>query len=465
MGLVLVLCFCRLLASWVLPVYDDAFITLRYAKQWAQGVGLVYTSGEWVLGTTAPGFALLNGIFFKWGLPMPQTTVGLNILIDGLILYATLRLLGKRANVPARLTFATLFSLSPILNRICVGGMEANLFLLGSLITIYLFLNHRYLAAFSLATLLYLLRPEAVLLLSLLWLFLVKRNKKQALFYGLASGAILSAMLLFFTWQYGQPFSQSVIAKSQLPSPSVGEVLQAFFIMEDPLVPAFLPLALLGLFLIRRQNPFVQLIAIWTCTYLFVYLVARPVIWSWYGIVLYYGLFLLAALAVNQLLVWIPSVQPLFYSRWGQLGWAILPLVAWIALSIGRGASGVREQVYEPLADWCRQISPQSHIAAYDIGAVGYYCPVPIYDLAGLVWQPALQHSSPVEIVATYQPDYLFFTATQEFVAFLQDTRIQGDYQPVRRFSPAGESLLTLDASQFPSGWRQDYILFERVVP
>jgi hypothetical protein len=41
--------------------YDDAFITYRYARHWAAGGGLVYNRGEAVLGTTAPGYALLLG--------------------------------------------------------------------------------------------------------------------------------------------------------------------------------------------------------------------------------------------------------------------------------------------------------------------------------------------------------------------------------------------------------------------
>ncbi|HYH46151.1 MAG TPA: hypothetical protein VEG34_10725, partial [Thermoanaerobaculia bacterium] len=42
--------------------YDDGFITYRYARNWAEGLGLVYNPGEEVLGTTAPGYALLLGL-------------------------------------------------------------------------------------------------------------------------------------------------------------------------------------------------------------------------------------------------------------------------------------------------------------------------------------------------------------------------------------------------------------------
>jgi hypothetical protein len=42
--------------------YDDAFITYRVAYNFASGQGFVYNPGEWFLGITAPGLALLLGL-------------------------------------------------------------------------------------------------------------------------------------------------------------------------------------------------------------------------------------------------------------------------------------------------------------------------------------------------------------------------------------------------------------------
>src|SRR5918912_119366 len=47
---------------------DDAYITFRYARNLATGLGLVYNPGEWVLGTTAPGWAMLLGLGYRLGL-------------------------------------------------------------------------------------------------------------------------------------------------------------------------------------------------------------------------------------------------------------------------------------------------------------------------------------------------------------------------------------------------------------
>ena len=41
--------------------YDDAYITYRYAYNFATGQGLVYNPGEWFMGTTAPLYGLILG--------------------------------------------------------------------------------------------------------------------------------------------------------------------------------------------------------------------------------------------------------------------------------------------------------------------------------------------------------------------------------------------------------------------
>src|SRR5687767_5576141 len=42
--------------------YDDAFITFRYARNFAMGNGFVYNLGERFIGTTAPLYGLILGL-------------------------------------------------------------------------------------------------------------------------------------------------------------------------------------------------------------------------------------------------------------------------------------------------------------------------------------------------------------------------------------------------------------------
>jgi len=64
---------------WVGFIRDDAFITFRYAKNLADGLGFVYNPGEHVYGTSSPGFALLMAV---WLFIFPAQPVGGAIAFD-----------------------------------------------------------------------------------------------------------------------------------------------------------------------------------------------------------------------------------------------------------------------------------------------------------------------------------------------------------------------------------------------
>src|SRR5215211_7315006 len=62
---------------------DDAFITFRYARNLAEGLGLVYNAGEWVLGTTAPLWAIILGGGFRLGLTdLPWLATAVSAVCD-----------------------------------------------------------------------------------------------------------------------------------------------------------------------------------------------------------------------------------------------------------------------------------------------------------------------------------------------------------------------------------------------
>jgi hypothetical protein len=169
------LLICRWIGSLVLPVYDDAFITFRYSKNLATGNGFVYHPGEWVLGTTAPGFGLLVSLFYVLGLPMPQTVVVMNIVLDAVVFCVTLCTVPKNERQAFGAILGALLAISPIMTRISVGGMEMDLYLVGCILSILLYLHQFKRSAVILAAICYLLRPEALVLLGLLcaieWFF------------------------------------------------------------------------------------------------------------------------------------------------------------------------------------------------------------------------------------------------------------------------------------------------------
>ena len=57
--------------------FDDAWITYRYAENLAAGNGLVYNTGEYVEGSTAPLLVLLLSLFRWLGISIPAASLPL----------------------------------------------------------------------------------------------------------------------------------------------------------------------------------------------------------------------------------------------------------------------------------------------------------------------------------------------------------------------------------------------------
>src|SRR5690606_38596738 len=109
----------------ILWLADDAFISFRYARNFARGLGLVYNEGEWVEGYTNFLWTLLLGLAGKLGLDIPLTALFGNLacFVAAIVLVAYLaaRLSPGRPAVP----FAALaLALSKPFYTFASGGLE-----------------------------------------------------------------------------------------------------------------------------------------------------------------------------------------------------------------------------------------------------------------------------------------------------------------------------------------------------
>jgi hypothetical protein len=163
----IVLAICRLMALYVFYTFDDAYITYRYSRNLAEGFGLVYNTHEKVLGTTAPLFALIGAIPAWLSISIPKFLALFNILCDLGSLYLISRFI-LDGNKVLIILFTLFFALNPSTSRIAVGGMEANLFLFCSLTGMVLYFNRKKTLAFLLLAIIYFLRPEALILFTIL---------------------------------------------------------------------------------------------------------------------------------------------------------------------------------------------------------------------------------------------------------------------------------------------------------
>jgi hypothetical protein len=462
----------RLLAIRAVPIYDDAFITYRFAENLARGFGLVYQPGaEWepVLGTTAPAYAVWLAAWVRLGVPATTASLATNVLCD--VVSAALILWALRARPLAAALAVLGFACMPELARISAGGMEAPALAAVALATALAFEGGRVRLAALGCVLAGALRPEAVLFASLLaiaaWRKRVARRFLPPLV--LAGGAFVALLWVF----YGSPIPQSVIAKAERHAD--GSALEAIAsILRQACLPdpAYLPglvLVALGLPRLWRSPPALAHVARFGIAIVASYLVARPHTAGWY-----YHLPLLVwvlALALGAEALWLRARERLRLARLeGAAPFAAvgLGLVALVIGSRGR-VDRVTERVYRPLVGWARAADPAgsgARILASDIGAVGFYTGAAIFDTEGLVWPQAVEsHGSQVEWIRAHAPEYLWITATRAKLGVLLGDPVLADYEAVQRFSASGATDLAPAADALAATWVQDYILFRRTAP
>lgn len=465
---------CRLLAVQSFPIYDDAFITFRYAQNMAEGQGLVFNPGaDWepVLGTTTPLYALALAGLVSLGLDVIQAALSLNILCDAISALLIIALLGRRT-VASSIAVAA-FAAIPQISRISVGGMEPPLLVALMLGAIVLSRAKRPALAGTLAAACCLVRPEALILVfALAW---GQRHEVRALVrYSIPVLAIGVAAVTVMMIVYGQPLPQSVVAKAN-HSTLVGR----FSRVKDILAQAFgpnLPMRILsplvalgflrGLSGSSRLAPFfLQAIGM-----VIAYALVGTKTWGWYFFVPLTAWTIALGLASESVVERVPVFLKL--NREGALAKAMPVALTVLAIASMASVSKVHRDritpnVYLPIADWAddeRLAQDRATIVASDIGAVGFYTRAIILDSEGLVWPDALDYPNQVELVRALKPDFAVWVVnTTRLGSFLADPELLEAYHPVMRFNEDRNADLDPDPLRLPWWWEQDYIVFERV--
>lgn len=260
-----ILVICRLLAAYILPTFDDAFITYRYSYNLASGHGLVYNPGEKVMGT-APLFAVLASIPALLSVSIPRFFLFFNLLCDLGSLFLLYKYFFKGKAEGLFFLFAALFAFDSMINRISICGMEADLFLLISLSGLILYLNGRKTLAAALLAAAYFLRPEAVLLLGIVTVYEIVTIRKIPFVQGSVALLVLAIPLACIYSYYGQVLPQSVIVKSTMNRQPALPILKSIF-FPDPLYILVFPLAVYGFLVSWKNDRLFLLSGVWVFSY------------------------------------------------------------------------------------------------------------------------------------------------------------------------------------------------------
>jgi arabinofuranosyltransferase len=486
---------------------DDAYITFRYARNLAGGLGFVYNQGQLVLGTTTPLYTGLMALAWLLGLHnLPAVALAANALADAgtaVLLFW----LGRRlsANWPVAVAVGLAWAISPMSVTFAVGGMETSvviLFLVGSFAAHVAGRSRLAAAVMALAVL---TRPDALIAAALLLAdmglrpllakaggSLTARLRRLpwaeiAIFVG-----VLAPWLLFATFYFGSPLPQSVQAKvhayhldqfsalirwiQHLSTPFFEHELFGRFWPAIGL-PLYLALYLIGsLHIIRRAGRALPMM-IYLSVYVLAFSVANPLIFRWYLAPPLPFYFLGILVGLDAIVTGL--AQRLGRARaaaWVSGLVAALLLVASLnAYTLhpdhgpGRPAPEMAwfklELLYGQAADLVRaRMHPGDVVAAGDIGAVGWFTGAPILDTLGLISPEAvpyypldpsllvISYAMSADLIRDQNPDYVI---TPE--VYVRNTLL-----PAAWFHRQYRLIAKLDTDIYGS---DGLLIFERVAP
>ena len=480
---------------------DDAFITFRYARNIVHGVGFVYNAGERVLGTTTPLYTLwmaaLSLVTHTENYPILALVT--NALADAISTYLLYHLGKRLSNSPlVGLGAALLWAIAPMSVTFAIGGMETSVFILLMLATFTAHLERRPYLTAVLAALSFLTRPDGVLIVALVFLQVLLENIKSQisnlkskppkspgspLKFGIwrlifVFLLAIAPWTIFATAYFGSPIPQSVSAKSfgylLSPEAGLGRLIQHFsvpFFESDVFdlgslvrLVIYLTLYLAAtLAAFRRDSRSLPLLA-YPVLYAAAFAVGNPLIFRWYlapPLPAYMLGILLGVYQLSNLKSQLPNFKGrianlhlrfeigylifgaviAFYSFTSLRAWTLhpehgpdrpAPKMAYIQL----------EQLYHQVAaDLKSQVSPNTVIAAGDIGALGYDTGTHILDTLGLISPQTLRYypldpklyvinyaMSP-QLINDQKPDWLVAPEVYLRKGVLPDARFQAQYQ------------------------------------
>ncbi|MET0385321.1 MAG: hypothetical protein ABW321_05150 [Polyangiales bacterium] len=183
---------------------DDAFISFRYAENFARGLGLVYNPGERVEGYSNPLWVYLLSVPALIGISVELAAKLLGVLAALATLLLFGRVLGRGFGVTSWVRTAGLLFLGGHISLVyyAVAGLETVLYTLLVLALHAALLERRFALAAVAAALAAICRPEGVLLTAALAIGLLLAPERRRVFVYLALPVLVFGLQLAFRHAY-----------------------------------------------------------------------------------------------------------------------------------------------------------------------------------------------------------------------------------------------------------------------
>ncbi len=437
--------------------YDDNFITYRYAQNVLEGEGLVFNPGERVLGTSAPGYALLlAGLAFltrplgvdvpPWGTLVALASI---VVVTGVLAAAAKR--DRAWTLPV--AFAAL-ALTSHLNLHLLGSEAFAVLALVVLAAHLLLVAERDAAAGLLVGAAMCLRLDAGLAALVLGLVTWGRRRRFPFPFAAAGLGVLAAWLVFLSVYFGRVIPNTFGGKTALYE--VPYTLRQWQTLTATLPTAssvvLLAGAVLGLVVVWREglwrHPVLLGLGLWILGHEVVYRAIGVWFAPWYHVYLWHALLALYALAAFEAASWTAERlrlggKAVFAVVLGVLLAVVLVPSARFVAGSWREPPDPRYRLYEEAGAYVREhVDPTSEVLAMEIGVFGYFGERRILDLGALVsprFTEAKFSDSRPQLVAQLQPAYILAGRRDPLMRqVLEHEGVRGRYEEVARFTDAG---------------------------
>lgn len=442
---------------------DDAYITFRYARNIAAGLGFVYNQGEYVLGTSTPLLTLILALTKSLSIPIIPVakfigiTSGLAYLI---LIISQFNNFSKRTALT--LLFAVTVSLIPTNAKWDVAGMETALYIL--LIYIILFYSKdktAFIIGLS-AALCFLVRIDGIIALAALIIHkIINRVPPKNIIKILVYFSIfILPWVVFAIIYFGSPIPNSATAKSityanyPLWSFSLTMFSQLTSRLHLIISIPFILVSISSIFYVLFKKQKFQMVSIWTILYIAFFSITGAPMHGWYFAPLLPAIFFQLFVSLADLIDFVIKKVSMRMTKLLNPSLIILIVLAIIsgvflinsrAVELRKNWKAFDEEIVDPIADYLFKYGKEGDVLSLEtFGSVGWFTDFRILDRGGLVSPEVIPFNhrvnglNSIDIILNFKPRFVITWATWEeekmFLDKEKTTKFYNSYELIESY-------------------------------
>lgn len=396
--------------------YDDPYITYRYSKNLANGLGFVYNPGQRILSTTTPLFAIILAVLsIAWNdIPVISVLIGsFSIALSAWLL----REISKKWEVPwMGYVGLLLYPTFPLVNSTL--SSEIPLYIALILACFLFYLKKEILLVSIISAILVLTRPDGLIVPAVLFIhhLITEKRLNRDVLLGILMFLSVIGTWFAFSWLYfGNPLPVTLTVKQAQAKMTITQSFAEGVITiikpyrRFPYIIEFL-FAFLGLFYVLRSDRKPYLFLMWAILYFLAYSFLGVSRYFWYYAPLVVAFVMLVGWGFN----WLSRIK-------NSNLFLLLILITFFVFQtkdIWRLHTNLddRLRIYQDVGNWLRQNTDNDDtVGLLEVGIIGYYSNRTMVDFAGLIQPEVIKTFSPSSTyedaalwtIINHKPDYL----------------------------------------------------------